>query len=89
MRQECDKKRCVLDRDREEPRSYADILMQLRKTMGSIKHVLTERWYQFEDARVLAETDPEVDMYANPAAGEQPYIPARMVSDMTKDARQH
>ncbi|KAF2971149.1 hypothetical protein GQX73_g2473 [Xylaria multiplex] len=35
---------------------------QVRKTMRSIKHALTERWYLWEDARKLAETDPEVDL---------------------------
>lgn len=36
--------------------------------MKSIKHALTERFYLWEDARKLAETDPEVDLsnYRNP-----------------------
>ncbi|KAI0542980.1 mitochondrial 39-S ribosomal protein L47 (MRP-L47)-domain-containing protein [Xylaria digitata] len=37
-------------------------LAEVRKTMRSIKHALTERWYLWEDARKLAETDPEVDL---------------------------
>ncbi|KAH8681419.1 mitochondrial 39-S ribosomal protein L47 (MRP-L47)-domain-containing protein [Xylariales sp. PMI_506] len=32
------------------------------QTMKSIKHALTERFYTWEDARTLAETDPEVDL---------------------------
>ena len=32
----------------------------IRKTMRAIKHTLTERWYVFEDARKLAEDDPEI-----------------------------
>jgi len=30
--------------------------------MRSIKHALTERWYAWEDARKLAESDPEIDL---------------------------
>ena len=37
-------------------------LQQVRKTMKSIKHTLTERWYLWEDARALAEKDPEIDL---------------------------
>lgn len=35
---------------------------QVRKTQAGIKHVLTERFYAWEDARNLAEQDPEVDL---------------------------
>ncbi|KAI0430159.1 mitochondrial 39-S ribosomal protein L47 (MRP-L47)-domain-containing protein [Xylaria sp. FL1042] len=37
-----------------------DRLTEVRKTMRAIRHTLTERWYLWEDARTLAETDPEV-----------------------------
>ncbi|KAI8956093.1 mitochondrial 39-S ribosomal protein L47 (MRP-L47)-domain-containing protein [Xylaria longipes] len=37
-------------------------LEEVRKTMRAIKHTLTERWYLWEDARKLAETDPEIDL---------------------------
>ncbi|KAI1155173.1 mitochondrial 39-S ribosomal protein L47 (MRP-L47)-domain-containing protein [Nemania diffusa] len=37
-------------------------LKAVRLTMRSIKHALTERWYLWEDARKLAETDPEIDL---------------------------
>jgi large subunit ribosomal protein L47 len=30
--------------------------------MTSIRHALTERWYLWEDARRLAESDPEIDL---------------------------
>ncbi len=30
--------------------------------MQAIKHVLTERWYVWEDARVIAMNDPTVDL---------------------------
>ncbi|KAK3940621.1 mitochondrial 39-S ribosomal protein L47 (MRP-L47)-domain-containing protein [Diplogelasinospora grovesii] len=35
---------------------------EVRVTMRGIKHVLTERFYAWEDAKKLAETDPEVDL---------------------------
>ncbi|KAH6635480.1 mitochondrial 39-S ribosomal protein L47 (MRP-L47)-domain-containing protein [Chaetomium sp. MPI-SDFR-AT-0129] len=35
---------------------------QVRGTMRSIKHVLTERFYAWEDAVKVAENDPEVDL---------------------------
>ncbi|KAI0861877.1 MRP-L47-domain-containing protein [Xylaria cubensis] len=40
----------------------AQRLAEVRKTMRSIKHTLTERWYLWEDARKLAQTDPEIDL---------------------------
>lgn len=39
--------------------------------MRSIKHALTERWYLWEDARQLAETDSEIDL-SNVAS---PFVP--------------
>ncbi|KAI0445907.1 mitochondrial 39-S ribosomal protein L47 (MRP-L47)-domain-containing protein [Xylaria telfairii] len=50
----------------------ADRLLEVRKTMVSIKHVLTERWYLWEDARKLAETDPEIDL----SNTQSPFTPA-------------
>ncbi|KAI1160146.1 mitochondrial 39-S ribosomal protein L47 (MRP-L47)-domain-containing protein [Nemania serpens] len=46
-------------------------LAEVRKTMRSIKHALTERWYLWEDARQLAETDSEIDL-SNVAS---PFVP--------------
>ncbi|KAI1744143.1 mitochondrial 39-S ribosomal protein L47 (MRP-L47)-domain-containing protein [Xylaria scruposa] len=40
----------------------AERLEEVRKTMRSIKHTLTERWYLWEDARKLAQKDPEIDL---------------------------
>ncbi|KAK1997165.1 MRP-L47-domain-containing protein [Colletotrichum falcatum] len=40
-------------------------------TMKAIKHVLTERFYVWEDARRLAEQDPEVDL----SSEVEPYKP--------------
>jgi large subunit ribosomal protein L47 len=34
-------------------------------TQRSIKHVLTERYYTWEEARQLAEEDPEIDLSGN------------------------
>lgn len=36
--------------------------------MKAIKHVLTERFYVWEDARKLAENDPEIDLSGEGAA---------------------
>lgn len=33
--------------------------------MARIKHVLTERFYTWEDAVALAQTDPEIDLSGN------------------------
>ncbi|KAI1351360.1 mitochondrial 39-S ribosomal protein L47 (MRP-L47)-domain-containing protein [Xylaria sp. FL0043] len=46
-------------------------LGEVRRTMRSIKHALTERWYLWEDARRLAETDPEIDL----SNLQNPYTP--------------
>lgn len=35
---------------------------QVNKTMQAIKHVLTERFYAWEDARKLAMEDPEINL---------------------------
>lgn len=46
--------------------------IQVRKTQAAIKHALTERFYAWEDARKLAQQDPEVDL-----SGEGPaYAPS-------------
>jgi large subunit ribosomal protein L47 len=43
--------------------------------MRSIKHVLTERFYAWEDARELAENDPEVNLSGDgPAFVPQAYL---------------
>ena len=47
--------------------------MVVRRTQQSIKHVLTERWYAWEDAWKVAEKDPEVDLSAEP--GTSAYKP--------------
>ncbi|EMR69743.1 putative 50s ribosomal protein l4 protein [Eutypa lata UCREL1] len=43
----------------------AERLAEVRKTMKAIKHALTERFYLWEDARTLAESDPEIDLSGN------------------------
>jgi large subunit ribosomal protein L47 len=44
----------------------------VRRTQRGIKHVLTERYYTWEEARQLAEKDPEIDLSGNGPA----YTPA-------------
>lgn len=39
--------------------------LQVRKTQSGIKHVLTERYYAWEDAQHLAQMDPEIDLSGN------------------------
>ena len=71
--------KCVLERNKQETQAlerkrlepgYGDYEAGLRKdavkkTMRGIKHVLTERYYSWEDARVRAESDPEIDLSGN------------------------
>lgn len=49
----------------------------VKLTMRAIKHTLTERWYNWEDARGLAVEDPEVDM-----SGEGPAYNPRAFEDV-------
>ncbi|KAG9615169.1 hypothetical protein KCU69_g24025, partial [Aureobasidium melanogenum] len=49
---------------------------QVKLTQRAIKHVLTERWYAWEDARMLAESDPSVNLF--PAEGEPSYTPEQV-----------
>lgn len=55
---------------------------EVRKTMNSIKHALTERWYAWENARVSAMEDEEVDLYADPDKGEQAYLPKQHTDEV-------
>ncbi|KAF2475648.1 MRP-L47-domain-containing protein [Lindgomyces ingoldianus] len=43
------------------------------KTMKAIREALIERWNAWEDARKLAEDDPEINLEADTAKGEQVY----------------
>ncbi|KAK3324252.1 mitochondrial 39-S ribosomal protein L47 (MRP-L47)-domain-containing protein [Cercophora scortea] len=56
---------------------------QVRITMRGIKHTLTERFNAWEDARKLAETDPEIDL----SGGENGtiYTPAEYLEEETFD----
>ncbi|KAM9879310.1 hypothetical protein VDGL01_06602 [Verticillium dahliae] len=45
----------------------------VQQTMQGIKHVLTERYYLWEDARELAKNDPEVDLSGNGEAYQPSY----------------
>lgn len=45
--------------------------------MRGIKHVLTERFYTWEDAVKVAETDPEVDLTGNGPA----FTPSNFLED--------
>ncbi|KAI5868660.1 MRP-L47-domain-containing protein [Durotheca rogersii] len=56
----------------------AERLHEVRRTMQSIKHALTERFYLWEDARRLAETDPEIDLNST----DRPYNPSTYVDEV-------
>lgn len=45
--------------------------VQVKATMKHIKQALTERYYLWEDARTLAESDPEINLNS----AENPYVP--------------
>ncbi|KAI0828090.1 MRP-L47-domain-containing protein [Hypoxylon sp. FL0890] len=57
-------------------------LSEVRKTMKSIKHALTERFYLWEDARKLAETDPEIDL----SNTNRPYAPSSYLEEEIQSA---
>ncbi|KAI1476357.1 MRP-L47-domain-containing protein [Daldinia eschscholtzii] len=59
-----------------------DRLSEVRKTMKSIKHTLTERFYVWEDARKLAETDPEIDLTNT----DRPYTPSSYFDEAIQGA---
>ncbi|KAK3704795.1 54S ribosomal protein L4 mitochondrial [Vermiconidia calcicola] len=44
-------------------------------TQNAIREVLTQRFYAWENARVAAMDDEEVNLYADPEKGEQAYVP--------------
>ncbi|KAK6852623.1 MRP-L47-domain-containing protein [Apiospora arundinis] len=56
----------VVGEDESKTRNY-----EIWKTMKAIKHTLTERYYVWEDARELAEKDPEIDL----SGKGNPYTP--------------
>ncbi|KAI1142146.1 MRP-L47-domain-containing protein [Hypoxylon sp. FL0543] len=57
-------------------------LLEVRKTMKSIKHALTERFYLWEDARKLAENDPEIDL----SDTNRPYAPSTYLEEEIQKA---
>jgi len=63
--------------------------------MKSIKHALTERYYTWEDAVKLAETDPEIDLLGDgpvfkpsEAFEEEEYIQEEAAADAMEDSTQ-
>ncbi|KAI0413596.1 mitochondrial 39-S ribosomal protein L47 (MRP-L47)-domain-containing protein [Xylaria grammica] len=50
---------------------------EVRRTMSRIRHALTERWYLWEDARKVAETDPEIDL----SNARSPFTPKDYLED--------
>ncbi|KAI1755222.1 mitochondrial 39-S ribosomal protein L47 (MRP-L47)-domain-containing protein [Xylaria castorea] len=64
-----------------------DRLREVRTTMKSIKHTLIERWYLWEDARKLAQTDPEIDL----SNVQSPFMPKDYLeqNETTLDGNSH
>ncbi|KAI1775254.1 MRP-L47-domain-containing protein [Hypoxylon cercidicola] len=60
----------------------AERLAEVRRTMKAIKHTLTERFYLWEDARKLAETDPEIDL----SNYRQPFTPSSYLDEDVRNA---
>ena len=58
---------------------------QIRQTQKAIKICLTERWYSWEEARIAAMEDEEVDLYADTEKGEPAYIPKEHTEVSGKD----
>ncbi|KAK4944401.1 54S ribosomal protein L4 mitochondrial [Elasticomyces elasticus] len=55
---------------------YLKRVVAIKRTQRAIKHTLTERWYGWEDARKVAQNDPEVNLNAI-ADGGAAYTPSR------------
>lgn len=66
--------------------------LQVQKTMRSIKHALTERFYTWEDAVDIARSDPEIDLDAQdgqvykPSAYEDEFEASGSWTETGKDA---
>jgi murein tripeptide amidase MpaA len=61
--------------------------VKVKLTQRAIKHVLTERWYAWEDARLLAESDGTVNLY--PTDGEPSYTPGEVQFMVSHAAHQY
>nr|OQO20561.1 hypothetical protein B0A51_10437 [Rachicladosporium sp. CCFEE 5018] len=57
-------------------------LKEVRLTQKAVRHVLTERWYAWEAARVAAVEDPEVDLF--PPSGGKGFVPGRGAEEEVK-----
>jgi hypothetical protein len=62
-------------------------MVQLRQTQQAIKICLTERWYSWEEARIAAMEDEEVDLYADTENGQSAYIPKEQIEVRRKELR--
>lgn len=49
--------------------------VQIKKTQKAIRICLTERWYSWEEARIAAMEDEEIDLFADTEKGQPAYIP--------------
>jgi large subunit ribosomal protein L47 len=61
------------------------VVLQVQKTMKAIKHALTERYYAWEDARILAEDDPEIEMSSETNPNVYAYTPREYLEEEVTD----
>lgn len=59
--------------------AHTTLYRQVKLTMRAIRHVLTERFYTWEDAVELAKTDPEINLAGTGSA----YTPGAFLEDDT------
>jgi large subunit ribosomal protein L47 len=64
----------------------------VRRTQRAIKQVLSERYYSWRDAEVLAKDDPEIDLSGkgpayNPSNFVEEYVPVEEEASMESDVR--
>ncbi len=64
----------------------------MRRTQRAIKQVLSERYYSWRDAEVLAKNDPEIDLSGegpayNPSNFVEEYVPAEEEASAELDVK--
>ncbi|KAM0718413.1 hypothetical protein Q7P37_005483 [Cladosporium fusiforme] len=61
-------------------------LDEIRQTQKNIKICLTQRWYSWEEARVAAMEDEEIDLYADADKGQSAYLPKEHSQDAFEES---
>lgn len=76
-------------RSRHGHQSNANTCQQVKKTLRSIKHALTERFYVWEDAVNVAKDDPEINMDGSEGEAYNPGAYEDEPTDVTSHADQN